>query len=263
MYWFLGSCENLAKVPPGSTIGLVVSDLPHRDCAALASNGELSIADGGLARYKTEYIDAYRTELLEYPNVNVVLVIEPDSLPNLVTNIGVAKCAGAAGVYKEATQYALRQLNLPNVAMYMDAGHGGWLGWDANLLPGTQIFIDTYKAAGSPSRVRALAINVANYNSVNGPAEFPSDLCSIDGFPAHFTQGLRAEWGDWCNVLGASFGTRPTTTTGSDLIDAFVWIKPGGESDGTSDTSSARYDSHCGASDAFFETPVKNANPAL
>lgn len=49
--------DHLAKVPSGSTIGLVVYDLPDRDCAALSSNGELSIASGGVARYKTEYID--------------------------------------------------------------------------------------------------------------------------------------------------------------------------------------------------------------
>lgn len=42
--------------------------------------------------------------------------------------------------------------------------------------------------------------------------------------------------------LGAGLGTRPTTDTGNDLIDAIVWVKPPGESDGTSDTTSARYD---------------------
>jgi cellulose 1,4-beta-cellobiosidase len=216
---------------------------------------------------------AFRAQLLKYPNVNVVLIIEPDSLPNLITNLQVSKCANAASAYKEATQYALKQLNLPNVAMYMDAGHGGWLGWDANLKPGAQIFIDTFKAAGSPSRVRGLAINVANWNSVNGPDEFPSPYnkaqneakyaallaphLTSGGFPAHFIvdtarngkQGIRSEWGSWCNIEGAGFGTRPTTSTGDSLIDAFVWVKPGGESDGTSDTSSSRYDAHCGSSD--------------
>lgn len=67
---------------------------------------------------------------------------------------------------------------------------------------------------------------------------------------------------------------RPTTNTGHDLVDAFVWIKPGGESDGTSDTSAARYDYHCGLSDAlkpapeagqwfqaYFEQLLVNANP--
>jgi cellulose 1,4-beta-cellobiosidase len=89
-------------------------------------------------------------------------------------------------------------------------------------------------------------------------------------------QGLRKEWGNWCNVNGAGFGRRPTSETGSELADAFVWVKPGGESDGTSDSSAVRYDSFCGKDDAFkpspeagtwnqayFEMLLKNANPAF
>jgi cellulose 1,4-beta-cellobiosidase len=37
-------------------VPIVVYDLPDRDCAALASNGEFSIANNGLANYKN-YID--------------------------------------------------------------------------------------------------------------------------------------------------------------------------------------------------------------
>jgi cellulose 1,4-beta-cellobiosidase len=67
------------------------------------------------------------------PNVAIALVIEPDSLPNLVTNANLTTCQNSAQGYKDGVAYALKQLNLPNVAMYIDAGHGGWLGWDANL----------------------------------------------------------------------------------------------------------------------------------
>lgn len=49
-----------------------------------------------------------------------------------------------------------------------------------------------------------------------------------------------------CNVKGAGFGMRPTSDTGYTAIDAIVWAKPGGECDGTSNTSSPRYDYHCG-----------------
>jgi len=38
--------------------------------------------------------------LTEYPDVRVVAVIEPDSLANMVTNMNVPKCQGAADVYK-------------------------------------------------------------------------------------------------------------------------------------------------------------------
>jgi cellulose 1,4-beta-cellobiosidase len=89
-------------------------------------------------------------------------------------------------------------------------------------------------------------------------------------------QGLREEWGNWCNVDGAGFGTRPTADTGLELADAFVWVKPGGESDGTSDSSAVRYDSFCGKSDAYqpspeagawhqdyFEMLIQNAKPSF
>jgi cellulose 1,4-beta-cellobiosidase len=35
----------------------------------------------------------------------------------------VAKCANAHDAYLECTNYAVTQLNLPNVAMYLDAGN--------------------------------------------------------------------------------------------------------------------------------------------
>jgi len=79
------------------------------------------------------YLTAIVAALKAAPNVAVALIIEPDSLPNLVTNANVTACANAASDYKAGVAYALKNLNLPNVAMYIDAGHGGWLGWDANL----------------------------------------------------------------------------------------------------------------------------------
>ena len=69
----------------------------------------------------------------KYPKTAISLVIEPDSLPNLVTNSNVAACQAAAAGYRDGVAYALKSLNLPNVAMYLDAGHGGWLGWPDNL----------------------------------------------------------------------------------------------------------------------------------
>lgn len=57
--------------------------------------GELSVNDDGLNKYKTLYIDPIAQQLAAYPNVRVALVIEPDSLPNLATNLGVQKCQEA------------------------------------------------------------------------------------------------------------------------------------------------------------------------
>lgn len=49
--------------------------------------------------------------------------------------------------------------------------------------------------------------------------------------------------------MDAGFGVRPTSITGDTNTDAFVWVKPGGESDGTSDITATDYDSFCGKAD--------------
>ena len=43
----------------------------------------------------------------------------------------------------------------------------------------------------------------------------------------------RIHAGNWCNQSGAGIGTRPTAAPANG-IDAYVWIKPPGESDGSS-----------------------------
>ncbi|CCX31963.1 cellobiohydrolase II [Pyronema domesticum] len=284
-------------------VPFVVYNLPDRDCAAAASNGELSIANGGVAIYKTEYIDPIRAALLEFPDIPIALIIEPDSLANLVTNMGVAKCSGAADTYKTLVAYAIKQLALPNVSMYLDGGHGGWLGWPANLPGAAQLFAQIRKDAGSPPQLRGLATNVANYNgwslSTCPAYTSPNPNCDEKRYVEAMVSALagqgwadshhvvdqgrsgkqptgQIEQGDWCNAVGTGFGIRPTSNTGHPSVDAFVWVKPGGESDGTSDTSATRYDFHCGKSDAlqpapeagtwfnaYFEQLLTNANPAF
>jgi endoglucanase len=41
--------------------------------------------------------------------------------------------------------------------------------------------------------------------------------------------------GNWCNPRGAGLGRRPTANTGAALLDAYLWIKVPGESDGSCD----------------------------
>lgn len=90
---------------------------------------------------------------------------EPDSLANMVTNLNVAKCANAADVYHRSTVYAVKQLDLPNVAQYLDAGHAGWLGWPANQPGAADVFSKVFIEAGKPKSLRGLATNVSNYNA--------------------------------------------------------------------------------------------------
>lgn len=66
--------KNAAGASPPYAGQFVVYDLPDRDCAALASNGEYSIADGGVEKYKA-YIDSMKAVLTEYSDVHTILVI--------------------------------------------------------------------------------------------------------------------------------------------------------------------------------------------
>jgi endoglucanase len=51
--------------------------------------------------------------------------------------------------------------------------------------------------------------------------------------PASVTPKLTS--GNWCNPPGAGLGLRPTANTGVALLDAYLWVKIPGESDGSCD----------------------------
>jgi cellulose 1,4-beta-cellobiosidase len=280
----------------------VVYDLPDRDCAALASNGELSIANDGVQRYKTEYIDAIAAAFRAHPHQRIVAVIEPDSLGNIATNLSVPKCAGAEAAYRESIAYAIRTLAMDNTFLYVDAAHSGWLGWQTNTAAIATVFNEVLTAAGGVDKVRGFVTNVANYTVVAAAA---AELFDYQGNPCHdeltYVQnlttalaavgivnkgflidtsrngrgGIRHEWGAWCNVRGAGLGERPAASPKPGL-DAYVWIKPPGESDGTSDPSAPRFDAQCATQDAttgapqagqwfdsYFVSLATNATPAL
>jgi len=189
----------------GSTpivVQLVIYDLPDRDCAALASNGELSIAGGdtpkgyttpltgtGIQEYENDYITPIYNILAAYKtnaNIRFVLVIEDDSLPNIVTNTGysysLANCVAAnsgesyptysmSGVYVQGIQYALNQFHsLPNVYNYLDIGHHGWLGWTEGASLAFPFYANVVKGttAGFAS-VDGIITNTANYGPTKEP----------------------------------------------------------------------------------------------
>ncbi|MEU5265126.1 glycoside hydrolase family 6 protein [Amycolatopsis sp. NPDC021455] len=284
------------------TIQIVVYDLPNRDCAALASNGELQVAQNGLARYKSEYIDPIASILSDakYAPLRIVAVVEPDSLPNLITNTSTAKCAEAqsSGAYTQGIQYALNKLHaISNVYNYLDIAHSAWLGWDSNFQP----FVNLVKQVlqGTTAGVNSIdgfISDTANYTPLTEPY-LPDPNLNVGGQPlksatfyqynpyfaevpfasamysAFVSAGLpsgigmlidtsRNGWGgaarpsgasgstvdtyvnsgridrrlhrgNWCNQSGAGLGVRPTASPAAHF-DAYVWIKPPGESDGAS-----------------------------
>lgn len=81
MSTFLGNIRalNAAGANPPVAGTFVVYDLPDRDCAALASNGQYTIANNGVANYFA-YIDAILAVLQTYSDVKVILIIGKRSL---------------------------------------------------------------------------------------------------------------------------------------------------------------------------------------
>ena len=279
----------------------VIYDLPGRDCHANASNGELTLSAADVARYKSDYVDAIGAAFAAHPNQRIVGIVEPDSLPNLATNMSDPRCAAAAPVYRDSVAYAINKLAAPNVSLYLDAAHAGWLGWPANIANAVSVFSDVLTAAGGADKIRGFATDVANYSVLDETPE----LFDYQGNPCHdeltYVQQLgkalaaagitnkgflidtsrdgrgdiRQQWGSWCNVHGAGIGERPVADPVAG-VDAYYWVKPPGESDGTSDSSASRFDQSCSNTDAtpnapqagtwfssYFIDLVKNANPPL
>jgi cellulose 1,4-beta-cellobiosidase len=295
-------------------VTLVIYDLPDRDCAARASNGELSIAPtstqplDGLTTYEQQYISVIANVLSnpKYANIRFVLVIEPDSLPNLVTNTGLSfnltNCdqAQSSGVYVKGIQFAINTFHpIPNAYLYLDIGHSAWLGWPNNASGAVTLFTNVVSGttAGLTS-VDGFIDDTANYTPLKEPfinasqtfngnqvisANFYSFNPTVDeagyatelqglfraaGWPVSSTNFItdtsRNGWGgpnrptaaststdvntfvnaskidqrnhrgQWCNQSGAGLGIPPLAAPPDfPQFQAYVWIKPPGESDGT------------------------------
>ncbi|WYZ46662.1 hypothetical protein EsH8_IX_000887 [Colletotrichum jinshuiense] len=265
-------------------VGLVLYNLPDRDCSAGESAGEFSSDKNGLELYKETYIKPYAEKLAAASDLTFAVVLEPDSLANLVTNLHIEFCAKAAPVYEEGIAYAISSLQYSHVNLYIDAAHGGWLGWNDNLAPSAKLFAKVVQKAGNDTKIRGFSTNVSNYNPFhanpranytewsnsydeNNYALSLSPHLEAEGLPSRFiidqgrVSNSRAEWGEWCNVSPSGFGIQPGTPVNNTHVDSIVWVKPGGESDG-----------RCGLEGApsagqwfneFVKMLVKNADPSI
>lgn len=325
----------LSQMGSGSTpvvIGIVIYDLPNRDCAALASNGELRISQNGLNLYEHSYIDPIVSTIASnpaYAKLRIVAVIEPDSLPNLVTNLSFADCAEAnsSGAYVQGIQYAINHLHqFANVYQYVDIAHYAWLGWDSNFTPAVNLISNVIKGTtAGVNSIDGFISDTANYSPVQEPymtanqqisgqpvrsahfyqwnqfideqsydlamrqafinAGFPSTIgmlidtsrngwggpnrptgpsssTDLDTFVDATRIDRRPHSGGWCNQNGAGLGMRPTTNVPAGF-DAYVWVKPPGESDGTSDPTAPRFDAMCdpNAQNRYDNSVKTNALP--
>jgi endoglucanase len=194
----VSAAANHAAVPV-----LVAYNVPGRDC------GQYSTGGARTARAYRRWIDAFARGI----NTRAAIVIvEPDALAGLCGKHRIANLRNAVD----------RLEALPASLVYVDAGHSNWE--------------PSATMARRLTKVHAtrFALNVSNFRRTDELVAYGSKI----GLPfvIDTSRNGRGPWHgkgeDWCNPPRRGLGARPTTSTGIPGVDAFLWIKSPGESDG-------------------------------
>ena len=188
----------------------VAYDIPGRDCGGWSAGGAGS--PEAYARWISDIAAGIGT-------AEAVVVVEPDALAQL--------CGDAtARLGMLRTAVGLLEQNA-GTHTYLDAGHADWI--DAGTMA------QRLRSAGV-AQADGFALNVSNFGTTAANVAYGERISALLG-GAHFvvdtSRNGNGPGSDWCNPSGRAIGERPTTATGSALVDAFLWVKTPGESDGT------------------------------
>ena len=206
--------RHVARARQGGMVPVFVAyNIPNRDCGSYSAGGSNSAS-------------AYRSWIASFAaglTGKTVVVLEPDAVAG-------ASCLSAAA---REERYALlagaiRTLKAAGAVVYLDAGHARW--------HSASEIASRLEKAGI-AHADGFALNVSNYIATSTNAAYGRSVSKLVG-GKHFIidtsrNGAPVTSGAWCNVAGAALGSAPTTDTGDPLIDAFLWVKQPGESDGT------------------------------
>jgi endoglucanase len=192
----------------------VAYNIPYRDCGLHSRGG----AGGG---------DDYRRWIVELArgldNRPAVVILEPDGLP-------LSDCLPAR--LRDERYVLLREavevLSRAGASVYVDAGNANWkqAGEMANRL----------RAAGI-ARADGFALNVSNFHGTSVNVAYGDRLSRLVGGKHYVIDTSRNGRGapverEWCNAPNQALGLAPTTDTGLPLVDAYLWVKTPGQSDG-------------------------------
>ncbi|MER5654196.1 glycoside hydrolase family 6 protein [Streptomyces sp. NPDC002131] len=195
----------------------VAYNIPHRDCGRHSAGGA---ADA----------DAYRRWIGQFADAlagsRALVVLEPDAIAHLVDGC-------TPGVYRDERiqllSHAVNRLKRqPRTKVYVDAGNPEWIRDSGRL-------VEPLVRAGV-ANADGFSLNVANFQTDAVNRTYGAELSERLG-GKHFVvdtsrNGEGPLPGAWCNPPGRALGTRPATTTGEPALDAYLWIKRPGESDG-------------------------------
>ena len=201
---------------------LVAYAIPDRDCGGASQGGA---AD--LDAYDA-WIDAFAAGL---GSDDVIVILEPDGIAQSdCLSVGAradrfASLARAGRVLKAAN---------PNSRVYYDAGHSEW------NTPAKQAALLRQAGAASPDGSDGVFSNVSNFNRTEAEADYTRRVLDALGGPAGLGAVIDTSRngngaptdGEWCDPAGRGLGRPPTLTTGEPRVDAYLWVKLPGESDG-------------------------------
>ncbi|MCF6525982.1 glycoside hydrolase family 6 protein [Streptomyces sp. JJ36] len=201
---------------------LVLYNLPHRDCGQYSQGGA---PDGDAYR---AWVDAVVRGIGDRA---ATVVVEPDALPHLLQE-------GCTPRHLHGERYTLlheavtRLAGLPGTRVYLDAGNPDWV-----RDPGA--LVEPLRRAGIGA-ADGFALNVSNFQTTASNIAYGRKLSAMLGGKHFVVDTSRNGNGpaagrteeSWCNPPGRALGEPPTTRTGRRLVDAFLWIKRPGESDG-------------------------------
>ena len=199
----------------GSVPVFVAYNIPHRDCGGYSASGAQSDAAG--------YRSWMREVAAGLSGGQSVVVLEPDAVAQIT-------CLPAQGQQERLAllREAVDLLKAAGAAVYIDAGNARWVG-AADMAA-------RLKLAGI-DKADGFSLNVSNFIGTSANVAY-GEAVSARVSGKHFIidtsrngMGGLAD-GEWCNPPGQALGQAPTTRTGHRLVDAYLWIKYPGESDG-------------------------------
>ncbi|MFJ2153830.1 glycoside hydrolase family 6 protein [Streptomyces microflavus] len=206
----------------GRTPVLVPYAIPDRDCGGASQGG----APDGAA------YDAWIREFAEGLGAGpAIVILEPDAIALSDCLTAGARAARFASLARAGA--TLRAAN-PKARVYFDGGHSGW-----HPAPKQAAAL---RAAGVTTSGDGIFTNVANFRTTADERAYARQVLAALGGPSNLGAVIDTSRngngapppGQWCDPEGRALGQTPTTRTGEDRIDAYLWVKLPGESDGCS-----------------------------
>lgn len=193
---------------------LVAYNIPARDCG-LYSAGGASAADD----YR-QWISGFAEGLGQR---KAIVVLEPDALAGIECLDGEAQKTRLTLLAEAVTQLKSRT----KASVYIDAGNARWI---------TPKTMASRLTAANIGMADGFALNVSNFIATPETQDYGDELAQLTGkryvIDTSRNGNGAASDSQWCNPWGRALGERPTTQTGQAYVDAYLWVKVPGESDG-------------------------------